>query len=200
MKTLPFKHTRRIIIEPGEYYVAREPEVISTLLGSCVSTCLFDDVNGVMGMNHFLLAYRHHVYRAPVLKSEAGRYGIFAMQQLIRQMIRLGADRAKLKAKCFGGGNVLKALEYMDNGQTVGDVNVQFIREFLAVERIPLLASCLGGKHGRHVHFVGSNYAVFVKKIYYEQERILEDEERRYWKKNPDRCETANINTRAKFW
>jgi len=198
MITLPYKSTRRIIIEPGEYYVSRQDEVISTLLGSCVAACLFDPVNRVFGMNHFLLAYRHHAQHQPVLQSDEGRYGVYAMELLINDMMKRGAKRSNLRAKCFGGGNVLKLPEDKQNKKSVGDVNVQFIKEFLSTEKIPLLSSCLGGKHGRNVHFVGTDYAVFIKKIGDTQKRLLENQERRYWQKNIE--EHQQEENKAVFW
>lgn len=198
MITAPFKATRRVIIEPGEFYASRQPEVISTLLGSCVAACLFDPVNQVFGMNHFLLAYRHFAHTQPVLQAEEGRYGIFAMELLINAMMKKGANRLNIKAKCFGGGNVLKLREDRENQQTVGDVNVDFIKEFLASEKIPLISSCLGGKHGRNVHFVGTDYAVFISKIGEAQEQLLEKQERRYWKQNI--TEQEQRKNKAEFW
>lgn len=198
MIALPFKGTRRIVIDPGEYYVSREPEVISTLLGSCVSACLFDPLNRVFGMNHFLLAYRHHAHNIPIIQSEEGRYGVYAMELLINAMMKKGANKLNLKAKCFGGGNVLKLREDRENQQTVGDVNVTFIKEFLKNENIPLVGSCLGGNHGRTVHFVGTDYSVFIKKIGDTLEQKLEKEERRYWKKNIEEREKST--SKADFW
>jgi chemotaxis protein CheD len=198
MKTLTFKGTQRIIIDPGEYYVSSRPEVISTLLGSCVAACIFDPINRVFGMNHFLLAYHRHTHNQPLLESDEGRYGIYAMELLINDLMKLGANRLNLKAKCFGGGNVLKLREDKENQQTVGDVNVLFIREFLKNENIPILSACLGGKHGRNVHFVGTDYSVFVKRIGDQQERLLENEERRYWKKAVD--EHQHPSSGAEFW
>ncbi|WKJ92484.1 chemotaxis protein CheD [Methylomonas montana] len=198
MKALPFKNTRRIIIEPGEFYASRQAEVISTLLGSCVAACLFDPINRVFGMNHFLLAYRHQAHNTPIIESNEGRYGIYAMELLINEMMKLGANRLNLKAKCFGGGNVLKLREDGDNKKTIGDVNVLFIKEFLKKENIPMLSACLGGTIGRNVHFVGSDYSVFVKKIDSSQQQLLENEERRYWKKNIDEHEKSGGT--AEFW
>lgn len=198
MKALPFKNTRRIIIEPGEFYASRQAEVISTLLGSCVAACLFDPINGVFGMNHFLLAYRHQAHNTPIIESDEGRYGIYAMELLINEMMKLGANRLNLKAKCFGGGNVLKLREDSDNKKTIGDVNVLFIKEFLIKENIPLVSAGLGGNIGRNVHFVGSDYSVFIKKIDSSRQRLLENEERRYWKKNIDEQEKSGGT--AEFW
>lgn len=198
MKILPFKDTRRIIIDPGEYYVSNQPEVISTLLGSCVAACLYDPVNRVFGMNHFLLAYRRHTRSQPIIESEEGRYGIYAMELLINEMMRRGANRLNLQAKCFGGGNVLRLREDVANEATVGAVNVEFIKEFLKKENIPMLSACLGGTIGRNVHFVGHDYSVYIKKIDSNRQRLLENEERRYWKKNIDEHEKAK--SAAEFW
>lgn len=198
MKVLPYKTTRRIIIDPGEYYVSRNQEVISTLLGSCVSACLFDPLNRVIGMNHFLLAYRYHSENLPIIESDEGRYGIYAMELLINEMMKQGANRLNLQAKCFGGGNVLSLREDRENHQSVGDVNVLFIKEFLRKENIPIVSACLGGNIGRNVHFVGSDYAVFVKKIDQNLQQLLEQEERRYWKKNLEEHEKTKNTT--VFW
>ena len=198
MMALPFKTTRRIVLDPGEYYVSRKQEVISTLLGSCVAACLYDPVNRVFGMNHFLLAYRHYAHNVPIIQSDEGRYGIYAMELLINALMKQGANKLNLKAKCFGGGNVLKLREDKENQKTVGDLNVEFIKEFLKNEKIPIVSSSLGGNHGRNVHFVGTDYSVFIKRIEDNQERLLESEERRYWKKNLDEHEKAK--SQADFW
>lgn len=198
MNIVPFKGTQRIVIDPGEYYASRRPEVISTLLGSCVAACLFDPVNRVFGMNHFLLAYRHHAHNRPIIESDEGRYGMYAMELLINDMMKLGASRSQLQAKCFGGANVLKLREDKENRETVGDVNVQFIKAFLDSESIPVVSACLGGIHGRNVHFVGTDYSVFVRKIADQQEIYLANEERRYWKQSIEQRERTKST--AEFW
>lgn len=198
MNTLQFNDLRRIMVDPGEYYVSSKPEVISTLLGSCVAACLYDPVGGIFGMNHFLLAYRDYPRGMSVIQSEEGRYGIYAMELLINDMMKRGANRANLKAKCFGGANVLRLREDRQNEQTVGDVNVAFIKAFLANEKIPLISASLGGIHGRNVHFVGTDYSVFVKRIGESQERLLEKQERRYWRINI--AQHQQRKSTAEFW
>jgi len=198
MITLPFNATRRVVIDPGEYYVSRKQEIISTLLGSCVAACLYDPVNKVFGMNHFLLAYRQYSHNVPIIQSDEGRYGIYAMEMLINALMKQGANKTHLKAKCFGGGNVLKIREERANQVSVADINVLFIKEFLENEKIPIISSSLGGDHGRHVHFVGTDYSVFIKRIGDTQARQVEDVERRYWKQSID----TNVKTsnQVDFW
>ena len=110
MKVSTFKGLKRFTIDPGEYHVASGNVVISTLLGSCVAACLWDPVKRLIGMNHFLLANQRYSKSLSVIQSEAGRYGIHAMELLINAMLKAGADRANLQAKAFGGGNVLQNL------------------------------------------------------------------------------------------
>lgn len=198
MKILPYKGSRRIIIETGEYYASRSNEVISTLLGSCIAACLFDPVNRIFGMNHFLLAYRHHALNPAILETQEGSYGIYAMELLINEMMKLGANRLNLKAKCFGGGNVLTVSEDRENQTSVGETNVAFVKAFLQRENIPLLSASFGGDIGRTVHFVGSDYSVFVKKIDRNRQLLVEKQERRYWKRNIKQME--EFKATAEFW
>lgn len=205
MNIQPFKHTSRIIIDPGEFYVSNTQEVISTLLGSCVAACLYDPVNKVIGMNHFLLAYKKHAYNLPTMSSEEGRYGINAMELLINEMMAKGASRLNLKAKCFGGGDVLQIRGEPGGRKSVGGVNIDFIREFLKNENIPMVSSALGGTLGRNVHFVGSDFSVFVKMIGEAQKLKLEKEERTYWKKSIDEHEqeatkVKTASSQDEFW
>jgi chemotaxis protein CheD len=205
MNIQPFKHTNRIIIHPGEFYVSTKEEVISTLLGSCVAACLYDPVNKIIGMNHFLLVYKKHSFDKPIIESEEGRYGIQAMELLINAMMAKGASRLNLKAKCFGGGDVLKLRGEPGGRQSVGSVNIDFIREFLKNEKIPMVGSALGGNFGRNVHFVGSDFSVFVKMIGETQKAKLERKERKYWKKSIDEHEkeakaVAAVIRKNEFW
>ncbi|WP_028866136.1 chemotaxis protein CheD [Psychromonas aquimarina] len=183
MNIQPYKNSKRIIIEPGEYYVSSNQEVISTLLGSCVAACLYDPVRGVTGMNHFLLAYRSRQDPYLKLNSEAGRYGVHAMELLIHSMVLRGAKKRHLKAKCFGGGDVLSIAESSWENRGIGDVNVDFIHKYLKSEKIPLISSSLGGRHGRNIHFMGHDFSVFMKKINSGVEHQVQLEEKKYWKK-----------------
>ncbi|HEY8034453.1 MAG TPA: chemotaxis protein CheD [Methylobacter sp.] len=174
----------RVIIDPGESYVTKKDEIISTLLGSCVAACLYDPVNRVIGMNHFLLAQQHSAHNAALLASEGGRYGIHAMELLINQMLRQGAQRIHLKAKAFGGGDVLKLGNESRGGQSIGAVNCEFIKTFLRTEHIPLVASGLGGHIGRNIFFLASDFSVYVKRIEHDEELAVVNLEKRFLKKN----------------
>jgi len=172
----------RRFLHPGEYHVTREPMLISTLLGSCVSVCLFDPEAHVMGMNHFLLpTARFWSVDQPLLNSEAGRYGLWAMELLVNGMLALGARRERLRAKAFGGANVLDSLIPPSPGrEAIGTANVHFVQRFLEQDGISLVAQDLGGNHGRQIHFYGGDYAVYLRRIPRAQSTSVEDQERRY--------------------
>ncbi|MFA6505761.1 MAG: chemotaxis protein CheD [Treponemataceae bacterium] len=174
---------RKVVLHPGDHYATKDPLIISTLLGSCVAACLYDPVSHVSGMNHFLLADRHYSRNMPMAITDAGRYGVHAMELLINDMLRLGADRRRLKAKAFGGGAVLKDVSD-DNFLCVGEVNERFIREFLKTEGIELTAEDLGGKRGRVIRFRTDTHAVYRKYIVPQETIQIEKQERGYWKQS----------------
>ncbi|HEY5513886.1 MAG TPA: chemotaxis protein CheD [Geomonas sp.] len=157
-----FKH---VTLEPGELFASREPVTISTLLGSCVAACLYDPVNRVVGMNHFMLSSRRYSRDLPIYVTEAGRYGIHAMELLINEMMRMGAERKRLCAKVFGGATILRHTGSVGNFFCVGKVNCRFIKDFLEEERIPILAQELGGEKGRVIHFSNGDFAVYLRKV-----------------------------------
>ncbi|MGZ5006657.1 MAG: chemotaxis protein CheD [Methylobacter sp.] len=164
----------RVIIDMGESYVTQKDEIISTLLGSCIATCLYDPINRIIGMNHFLLVQNNHSgHETTLLSSDAGRYGIHAMELLINKMLKQGADRSFLKAKAFGGGDILRLNNKLHGGKSVGAINCEFIKTFLSTEKIPLVASDLGGNIGRNIFFLPKDYSVYLKRIEHTEEKPI---------------------------
>ncbi|KAF0219226.1 MAG: chemotaxis protein [Geobacteraceae bacterium] len=183
MKIETLGRFKRVTIAPGEFYASDEAVTISTLLGSCVAACLYDPVNKIVGMNHFLLSNRRYARDMPMYATEAGRYGIHAMELLIDEMMRLGAVRRYLKAKAFGGAKILPHTGEVGNFFCVNEVNCRFIREFLASENIPLLAEDLGGERGKVIHFSNGDYAVYMRKIGGTRSERLAIRDRSCWLK-----------------
>lgn len=148
-------------ILPGQYYSARRNIVIVTVLGSCVSACLWDPVAHVGGMNHFMLPGGER--RTGPLNStmEAARLGIYAMELLINQLLKLGAERRRLVAKVFGGASVLGGMEVLN----VGARNADFVVEFLREEGISLLATDLYDVVARKLYFFPMSGRVLVKRL-----------------------------------
>ncbi len=149
-------------ILPGEYYVTMKDEVVTTVLGSCVSACIRDKVFGIGGMNHFMLPHTKediafHVDAGP--STTASRYGSYAMEMLINDILKHGGRRENLEVKIFGGGKILK------NMSNVGFRNIQFVEEYIALEAIPLLAEDTGDVYPRKVVFHPHSGKVKVKKL-----------------------------------
>ncbi|MCK5267261.1 MAG: chemotaxis protein CheD [Spirochaetes bacterium] len=180
-----------VTIHPGDFYVTQKKGiVIHTLLGSCVAACLYDPISKVIGMNHFLLSNKRYAKGMPICISEAGRYGVHAMELLINGMLKIGALKKNLKAKVFGGAKVFET-ERQSNFICVGDVNVRFIREFLSNEKIPLMSSDLGGDRGSVIYFSSSDYSVYLRKIKKSATSRVEVIEEKYWEKKISKQEKA---------
>ena len=193
MRLQNFDNGKRMTILPGEFYVATDEVIISTLLGSCVSACLYDPYAKIIGMNHFLLSNKSYAREMPMCITEAGRYGIHSMELLLNDMWNRGAKRGNLKAKAFGGATVLNSRNSTNsNFLAVGEVNVRFIKEFLQGERIPLVSSDLGGSVGRVIHFHSGDFSVYVRKMSKTDNKLVKREEH-YWKKTLQKQEETSM-------
>ena len=146
-------------ILPGEYFATGRDMVIVTVLGSCVAACIRDPILGVGGMNHFMLP--HNGLDGPAPVSSPARYGSYAMEVLINNLIKLGCKRDRLEAKLFGGGNIIRGFTVTN----VGDRNAQFATEYLKTEGIPVVAKDLLDDCPRKVYFFPRSGRVLVKKL-----------------------------------
>ena len=162
-------------ILPGQYHAARKG-AITTVLGSCVSTCLWDPVERVGGMNHFMLPGDTASPGSPWAAS--ARYGVYAMEVLINDMIHCGADRRRMVAKVFGGARLLAGFHRLD----VGAKNSEFVLEFLRVEGIRVLARDLQDVCPRKVHFFVDSGRVQVKRLSVTPSEPVQRREREYLK------------------
>ena len=146
-------------ILPGEYYCTFKDMLIVTVLGSCVSACIRDRVSGIGGMNHFMLPDGGD--GSNPLISASARYGTYAMEVLINDLLKSGARRENLEAKVFGGGNVLRGLTALN----VGERNAAFVRAYLKAEGIRVLAEDLNDIFPRKVYYFPRTGRVLVKKL-----------------------------------
>ncbi|MGH8436977.1 MAG: chemoreceptor glutamine deamidase CheD [Pseudomonas sp.] len=165
----PYFAAEAVKILPGEYYATAADELIVTVLGSCVGVCLRDRRSGMGGMNHFMLPEQAE---SPLMPGSA-RYGVFAMELLIEQLLKLGAQREQLVAKVFGGGCVLP--DMTDND--VGQCNVDFVHDYLRTQGIPVLAEDLLGCYPRKVYYFPSSGRVLVKKLQRLHNSTLQERE-----------------------
>jgi len=145
-------------ILPGEYYFTAKDMLIVTVLGSCVSACIRDKVSGLGGMNHFMLPDGGDA-NSPV--SASMRYGTYAMEILINDLLKAGARRENLEAKVFGGGAVLRGFTAIN----VGERNAAFVMSYLRAEKMRVVAEDLNDIYPRKVYFFPRSGKVLVKKL-----------------------------------
>ena len=149
---------KEVTIYIGGIHAAEEPTLVKTLLGSCIAACLWDPVNRVGGMNHFMLPRSAEGVRV----RDATRFGVHAMDVLIGEIMKAGGDRRRLVAKIFGGAHVLD----IGGGRTsVPQQNIAFIRSFLAAESFQILSEDVGGYHARQVQFFTHTGRARVKRV-----------------------------------
>jgi chemotaxis protein CheD len=158
---------------PGEYFVTTSDIVLVTVLGSCVTACVRDREKGLGGMNHFMLPDGGS---EPGVASTSARYGAYAMEVLLNHLLKLGARRANLEAKVFGGGRVMASLQQSQ----VGEKNADFVLGYLDTERIPVVAQDLLDIYPRKVYFFPASGRVMMKKLVSVKNDTLIEREREY--------------------
>jgi chemotaxis protein CheD len=146
---------------PGEVYVSYQGEMIVTVLGSCVAACIRDRVRGIGGMNHFMLPEQTEYssgFGGDATRVE-NRYGNWAMEFLINEILKLGCDKRNLEIKIFGGGRVLDAVS------DIGQRNIAFVKDFLRKESLQIAAEDVGSIYPRKVLYFSDTGAVKVRKL-----------------------------------
>jgi chemotaxis protein CheD len=152
-------NTEAAKIMPGEYYVTGRDMALVTVLGSCVCACIRDKVSGIGGMNHFMLPDAGQDQGNPL--GESARYGTYAMEMLINQLLKMGAKRSNFEVKVFGGGAVLRGFTVTN----VGERNAEFVLKFLKTEKIAIAAQDLLDIYPRKVYYFPNSGLVRVKKL-----------------------------------
>ena len=137
---------------PGEFFVSDQDLLIVTTLGSCIAACLWDRERRIGGMNHFML---------PEGDADSGRYGSYAMELLINQLLKRGAARSTLEAKVFGGGAVIASMTSIN----VGERNTQFVLDYLRTERIPVVSKDVLDICARKVCLLPASGKALVKRL-----------------------------------
>jgi chemotaxis protein CheD len=183
-----FEHLRRfwdpqqgcmtVKVLPGEYYVSDREEMISTVLGSCVSACIHDVRRGIGGMNHFMLPEpvgERDGWASTV--GRAARYGSDAMEQLINAILKAGGQRADMRVKVFGGGRVLAQMS------DIGQRNIEFVKRYIAAESLIVVASDLGDVYPRQVQFFPNSGRARVRLLRRSDDHLLVADERGYLKR-----------------
>ncbi len=161
-------------ILPGEYYVTARDMVLVTVLGSCVAACIRDRMSGIGGMNHFMLPGGKRDDGG--LAGSSARYGAYAMELMINQLLKMGAWRSNLEAKVFGGGEVLHGCATAD----VGVRNAEFVLDYLHTESIAVTAQDMLGIYPRKIYFFPHTGRVRVKKLCSMHNNTIIEREQEY--------------------
>src|SRR5215469_12967983 len=164
-------------ILPGEYYVSRADEAISTVLGSCISACVRDPVKNVGGMNHFMLPEDASTGPNNWLDPSIGlatRYGSYAMESLINDLLKLGATRDRLEIKLFGGGRILQGMT------DVGERNIDFVKSYMQLEGLRVAAEDMGGTQPRKVIYFPASGRCKLRKLPPVENRTISHHEQLY--------------------
>ena len=179
-----FAHIRRMndgrfptevaCILPGEFFVSREPMVVYTVLGSCISACVRDPIAGVGGMNHFMLPAPKEHQSGDAWGGESTRYGSFAMEQLINEILKRGGMKHRLEVKLFGAGRIY------DGNIDVGARNTEWVLQYLKTEGYALAKSDLGDVFPRKVYYFTDSGRVLMKKLERVKNRTIVDRETEY--------------------
>jgi len=161
------RHT--VKIKPGEFYLSNEDMIISTVLGSCISVCIYDPVRCFGGMNHFMLPDTHtdEALDRPL------RYGFFAMEQLVNELMKNECRRESMEVKVTGGAR-------MNGNSLIGSQNIDFIKNYVEQEGLNLVAMDVGGDQARRVVFFPSQGRMLVNKLSHREDLHLIDEENVY--------------------
>jgi len=170
---------------PGDYFASRAPMVVYTVLGSCISACIMDPVLKIGGMNHFMLPEpklgRHASW------GESTRYGSFAMELLINEILKRGGMKNRLEVKIFGGARMFDKMNH------VGLKNARWVVEYLKTEGLKLLKSDVGDIYPRKIYYFTETGRVLMKKIESLKNRTIFERERQYEKKIQNGGQAANL-------
>lgn len=170
-----------VTLRPGDYYATNQPELIGTVLGSCIAVCLRDPERGIGGMNHFMLPEKAGEVEWGGIAASPARYGVAAMELLINDLMKLGTQRRRLEAKVFGGGRVLQGMT------DIGKRNIAFIRGFVENEGLRVVGEDVGGDYPRQLVFYPDSGRVRMRYLAQQRDAALAVRERDY---------LSNINRR----
>ncbi len=141
-------------IHVGEIFIGVRPTEISTILGSCVAVCLYDKVQQIGGMNHYLVPlWNENGLQSP-------KYGNISIPRLIESMINIGCNPLNMEAKIFGGANVI---DVRQEEMMIGRKNIIIAKEILTEHRIPITAHDVGGTQGRRIMMRSDTGKILLK-------------------------------------
>jgi chemotaxis protein CheD len=141
-------------IHVGEIYIGVKPTQINTVLGSCIAVCLYDPVECIGGMNHYLVPlWNENGLQSP-------KYGNISIPRLIESMLNVGCKKHNLVAKIFGGANVIDVTQ---EEMMIGRKNILIAKEILQEHRIKIAAQDVGGTRGRRIMMQSDSGKILLK-------------------------------------
>jgi chemotaxis protein CheD len=171
MRDSRFPHEIASIL-PGEFFVSRNPMIVYTVLGSCISACIRDPVAGVGGMNHFMLPEPKE--KARDSWGESTRYGAYAMESLINEIVKQGGLKSRLELKLFGAGKIY------DGHVDVGARNTEWVLNYVKTEGLSMVGRDLGGVYPRKIYYFTDSGRVLMKRIERVKNKTIFDRELEY--------------------
>ena len=162
-------------VVPGEFYITDQEECIKTTLGSCISCCVRDKVNGIGGLNHFMLPQSNDNSNA----REAdifGKEGCWAMEFLVNGILLNGGERRNLEVKIFGGAQLIAGLR---NAQ-VGEKNIRFIKDYIKREMLNCVAEDIGGDCARTIYYFPQTGKVKLNRLAHNKDKEIASHENDY--------------------
>lgn len=174
-------------LNPGDYYVTKADECIYTTLGSCISACIRDRVTGIGGMNHFMLPTQKGVSGWGDRLNASTRYGNYAMEHMINDILKNGGRRENLEVKLFGGGRIIASMT------DVGERNIAFVRDYIAVEGLKVTSEDVGDVFPRMVVYFPATGKVRVKRLRSLHNNSIAEEEKRYLRNIEDKPVSGEI-------
>jgi chemotaxis protein CheD len=144
----------RILLLPGQSRISKQPEIVETLVGSCVSVCLFNTKTGHAAMNHFL-----HDLPAEESNCDTGHYGSTATEYIIQALLQMDPMPGHYQAQVFGGAAVIKT----NSTYHIGQKNIDIAKQILAAHHIRIIREEIGGTRGRRIKFDTSTNTVLCR-------------------------------------
>ncbi len=198
----PHFKTNVTIVEQGESYSTKKSEIITTVLGSCIAVCLYEPAGGMGGLNHFMLPEPLHSKGGDDQFFNKAKYGVYSMELLLNQLMKMGAVRSALKAKVFGGANMF-SYEKVNEGLSVGEQNTEFVMKYLDMEKIKLESYDVAGSLARKVFFDPKTGYVKLFRLNSdkkEQEK-LQDQEKSFLEKIRESLDKAqSVESKVTFF
>ena len=173
MRDNRFPHEIASIL-PGEFFVSREPMVVYTVLGSCISACIRDPIVGVGGMNHFMLPEPKEHQSGDLWGGESTRYGSYAMESLINEILKRGGLKSRLEIKLFGAGKIY------EGNIDIGANNAAWVIEYLKSEGLATVKTDLGDVFPRKVYYYTDSGRVLMKKLERLKNKTIFERENEY--------------------